>query len=337
MDSSSGATGYRVTIGLSPFTGEVLDNVTFATNSTFVIDFEANRTFFVTIVPFNSAGDAIGCGQESFSTILGCGPFFDAVTGELVIINPEIDFPDLFSLCTNELPFTLNSTDTAEGYRWFQLDQFGNETLLAEGTEVNITEEGDYRYEAFNTASQNGAIIECLSSQFFSVVSSGIATITNIGAQPLNGVLRLTIEAQGDGDYEYALDNINGPYQDSNVFNDVLPGKHTVYVRDKNGCGIAEQVIEQDLTLEGFPKFFTPNGDGVNDFWQYIPPPTFGDVNVASIIIFDRYGKFLLQIDPLSQGWDGTFNGSPLPSADYWFKATDDSNNQVTGHFALKR
>ncbi len=332
-----GADGYRVTIGFSPFTSEVLDNVVFTSSSTFVIDFEANRTFFITIVPFNSAGEAIGCGQENFSTILGCGPFFDSVTGELITINPEIDFPDLFSLCTNELPFTVSSTDTAEEYRWFEVDQFGNETLLGTGTSLDITQVGDYRYEAFNTASQNGAIIECPSSQLFSVVSSSIATITNIGVQPLNGVLRFTVSVDGEGDYEYAIDNINGPYQDSNVFNDVLPGRHTVFVRDKNGCGVVEQVIEQDLTLEGFPKFFTPNGDGVNDFWQFIPPPTFTEINVANISIFDRYGKFLLQIDPLSQGWDGTFNGSPLPSADYWFKATDDSNNAVTGHFALKR
>ena len=55
------ATGYRVTIGSSPTSADVLDNATFFTNSTFVLDFESNQTFFIRIVPFNASGDAIGC------------------------------------------------------------------------------------------------------------------------------------------------------------------------------------------------------------------------------------------------------------------------------------
>ena len=112
---------------------------------------------------------------------------------------------------------------------------------------------------------------------------------------------------------------------------------HTVYVRDKNGCGIAEETITQDLTLEGFPKFFTPNGDGINDFWQFIPPPSFLENPLVVIHIFDRYGKLLVQLDPLSAGWDGRFNGSPLPASDYWFRARDLNSREISGHFSLKR
>ena len=50
-----------------------------------------------------------------------------------------------------------------------------------------------------------------------------------------------------------------------NVFGGLASGSYTVYVRDKNGCGIVEESIVQDLTLEGFPNFFSPNGDGIND------------------------------------------------------------------------
>ena len=143
--------------------------------------------------------------------------------------------------------------------------------------------------------------------------------------------------AEGAGDYEYSLNNINGPYQDSNIFNSVSQGSYTVFVRDKNGCGIVQEEVVQDLTLEGFPKFFTPNGDGVNDFWQFIPPQGGGDLNLDVITIFDRYGKFLVQIAPDSRGWDGNYNGQPLPSTDYWFRATTTENQSVEGHFSLKR
>ncbi|MEP0132203.1 MAG: T9SS type B sorting domain-containing protein [Eudoraea sp.] len=331
------AEGYRVTIGSSPFTAEVLDNVIFTTNSTFVIDFEPNLTFFVTIIPFNAAGNAIDCTQESFSTIIGCGPYFDSVTGELIIINPEISFPDTFSICEDELPFLVSSTDTAEGFRWFQIDQFGNETLISSTSNATLTETGEYRYEAYNTVVQASGTVECPSSQIFNLISSELATINSVVIATLETGIRITVEVSGIGDYEYALNDINGPYQDSNVFNNIPAGSYTVYVRDKNGCGIAQESIEQDLTLEGFPKFFTPNGDGVNDFWQFIPTPFTGELSIEVIQIFDRYGTLLAQIEPASNGWDGSFNGRPLPSTDYWFKAISESSGQIQGHFALKR
>ena len=333
----AGAEGYKVTIGNSPFTAEILDNVRFFTNSTFVIDFEPNRTFFITIVPFNAAGDAIGCTRESFSTIVGCGPYFDSVTGELVIINPEISFPDTISFCEDELPFIVSSSDIAEGFRWFQIDQFGNESLISETSEATLEETGDYRYEAYNTVVQANGFIECPTSQIFKVLSSEIATINSVNISEQGEDIRITVDASGIGDYEYALGDINGPYQESNVFDNVPAGSYTVYVRDKNGCGIAEERVEQDLTLEGFPKFFTPNGDGVNDFWQYIPTVLTDEININIIHIFDRYGRLLAQIEPTSNGWDGNFNGLPLPSNDYWFRAISDSSGQIQGHFTLKR
>ncbi|WP_165769943.1 T9SS type B sorting domain-containing protein [Flagellimonas pacifica] len=331
------ATGYRVTIGSSPETADILDNASFATNSTFVLDFEANRTFFITIVPYNAAGNALSCGQESFSTILGCGPYLDLATGETVTLNPEIDFPETLSLCQNETPFIVTSNDVADGYRWYKVDQFGNETLLSETIEVALTENGTYKYEAYNLIPQSGGSLECPSTREFNVVSSEIASIDDLLTSENTFGLEVTVNASGNGDYEFAIDTIDGPYQNSNIFNAVAPGTHTFYVRDKNGCGIAEKKFVQDLTVEGFPKFFTPNGDNVNDFWQFIQPRSGAEIVLQSIRIFDRYGKFLKEITQNSQGWDGNFAGQPLPSGDYWYKALDITNREILGHFSLKR
>ncbi len=62
-----------------------------------------------------------------------------------------------------------------------------------------------------------------------------------------------------------------------------------------------------------------------------------GEITIDIIHIFDRYGRLLAQIEPSSNGWDGNFNGRPLPSNDYWFRAISDSSGQIQGHFALKR
>ncbi|WP_281542710.1 T9SS type B sorting domain-containing protein [Maribacter aestuarii] len=331
------ATGYRVTIGTSPLLSDILDEGVFTNNSTFVLDFEPNRTFFITITPFNAAGDAIGCVQESFSTILGCGPYFDAVTGELTTLNPEIDFPDEIGICLNEDSTTITATDVAEGYRWFRLGPGNSETLISSTAEVNLSEPGQYIYEAYNTVSQSGGTVECPTSKEFTVVVSESPTIDNIRVSEEVSGIRIETVVSGVGSYEYALDDISGPYQDSNVFRNIARGTHTVYVRDKNGCGIDEETVVQDLTLEGFPKFFTPNGDGVNDYWQFIPPVATGEINVLIIQIFDRYGKFLAQVEPTSQGWSGRLNGRLLPASDYWFRAISTDNKEIKGYFSLKR
>ncbi|MBT8302708.1 MAG: T9SS type B sorting domain-containing protein [Maribacter sp.] len=331
------ATGYRVTIGNSPFTSEIVDNVIFFTNSTFVINFEPNRTFFITIVPFNAAGDAIGCTQESFSTILGCGPYFDSATGELISLNPEINFPDVISVCGTDESTTVTSTDSADGFYWYKIDSFGNETLISSSSQVTFTESGDYRYEAYNTITQSGNSIECPTSKNFRVEISEVAIINSVDISQNLGDLSVVINVQGIGDYEFAVNNSDGPYQESNVFNAVPAGLVTVFVRDKNGCGITEKTVEQDLTVEGFPKFFTPNGDGVNDFWQFIPPLNTTNTNLNTIFIFDRYGSLLAQIDPSSLGWNGDFNGRPVPASDYWFRAITKDSKELKGHFALKR
>jgi hypothetical protein len=44
----------------------------------------------------------------------------------------------------------------------------------------------------------------------------------------------------------------------------IFSGAYTVYVRDKNGCGI----VTDKVYLLMYPKFFTPNGDGYNDTWS---------------------------------------------------------------------
>ena len=55
------------------------------------------------------------------------------------------------------------------------------------------------------------------------------------------------------------------------------------------------------------------------------------------IYIFDRYGKLLKQINPTGIGWDGTYNGNPLPSSDYWFEVERSNGKTYRGHFTLKR
>jgi len=137
--------------------------------------------------------------------------------------------------------------------------------------------------------------------------------------------------------FEYALDE--GPYQDSNIFLDIAPGDHTVWVRVKDQVGNTACPATLVITVLNYPKYFTPNGDGYNDTWNI---PALKNQPKSKIYIFDRQGKLLKQISPAGAGWDGTLNGKPLPSTDYWFRVEYIEPNtglqkEATGHFTLKR
>lgn len=331
------ASGYKVSIGSSATENNVLDNVVFTANSTPVVDFEPNQTFFATVIPFNSAGSAIGCKRTSFTTIPGCDVFVEGGTGERISLAPEIDFPEMIYVCQNETPLTVTSNDAADGYRWFKVKSDSTEELLSTSSEVLLSEPGTYRYEAYNTIQQAENIFECESFRNFTVILSEIAIIPKLEVTKENELLQITVRTEGMSDYIYALDSLEGPYQSSNIFENISIAVHTVYVQDKNGCGVASETFEPDLSLIGFPKFFTPNGDGVNDFWQFLAPTKTGGSTVQSIFIFDRYGNLLAQINPDGPGWNGTFDGRPMPASSYWFKSNDIKNKEIVGYFALKR
>lgn len=140
----------------------------------------------------------------------------------------------------------------------------------------------------------------------------------------------------GIGDYEFALDDINGPYQDAPFFDRVGAGSHTLYVKDKNKCGIDELGV----FILGFPKYFTPNNDSENDTWQ-IKGLGLDFTNNSYVSIYDRYGKLIKQLPAKNGEWDGTFNGTNLSTSDYWFVANlvKVTGETIThrGHFSLVR
>jgi len=196
---------------------------------------------------------------------------------------------------------------------------------------IDVTQNGTYTVTVTN--SQNG--VSCSESKAISVVVSSPPVITDIEIEDLQEENIITVITEDTGNLEYQLDN--GPYQSSPVFEGVLAGEHTIAVNDKRGCG----VVSQQIVVVGFPKFFTPNGDGMNDNSLVL-----GVTNLENplVSIYDRFGKLLVQLAGNSQGWDGTLDGTLMPSDDYWFKLTYTGENgllneakYVNNHFSLKR
>ncbi|MDO6605560.1 T9SS type B sorting domain-containing protein, partial [Arenibacter palladensis] len=111
---------------------------------------------------------------------------------------------------------------------------------------------------------------------------------------------------------------------------------HTVRVVDENGCEAIAEIFMEFIDIE-IPNFFTPDGDGQNDFWK--PRNQEGFPKILTII-FDRYGREVYRMGLNDQGWDGMYHNTELPTGDYWYiiklKGEED-DREFVGHFTLYR
>ncbi len=158
------------------------------------------------------------------------------------------------------------------------------------------------------------------------LVDNNTITVVTITA---NEVLTATKDFYN---FEYSLDLPNGPFQNSTFFENVSPGFHSIYINDRNGCGI----VKQDIAVLGAPKFFTPNQDGYNDTWNLVGVDKATNA-YSTIYIYDRFGRLLKQISGLGTGWDGKLNGQSQPADDYWYVIELQNGRIAKGNFSLKR
>ncbi|MEO0333765.1 MAG: gliding motility-associated C-terminal domain-containing protein, partial [Bacteroidota bacterium] len=70
-----------------------------------------------------------------------------------------------------------------------------------------------------------------------------------------------------------------------------------------------------DIPLE-IPSAFTPNGDGINDYWELPNAGIFSSVQVA---IYDRFGNSIFESPSYQNDWDGTHRGRELPAGSYYY------------------
>ncbi|WP_420603882.1 T9SS type B sorting domain-containing protein [Flagellimonas sp.] len=137
----------------------------------------------------------------------------------------------------------------------------------------------------------------------------------------------LTIITKNSGNFEYSLNGFI--FQNSPQFENLSGGVYIAYIREKGHCGI----VQFPFVHLVIPKFFTPNGDNINDSFKPEGVELFTDFEIQ---IFDRTSKLIAQSKSKDYTWNGTYNGRPLPASDYWYILKVDEN-LFKGHFALKR
>ena len=270
-----------------------------------------------------------------------------------IIVNPvpEIDILDRYVICLNKddqvvnpvtqpfLPIPPIDTQLSAviyDFQWYkgsidEVDFDPNTFIIPGATSATFSPSSEGTYTVLATNRVSGCRIPASTE----VVSSYPPESINITLlSPIfSDNNRLEVNVIGAGTYEYRVDF--GTWQSEVLFENVSIGEHIIYVRDRLNCN---EIAQREIVI-GYPKFFTPNGDGFHDTWNIAGMTVRSN---AKIYIFDRYGKLLKQISPTGEGWDGIYNGAQLPSSDYWFVL--DYNDSVTGkinqfraHFTLKR
>ncbi len=236
-----------------------------------------------------------------------------------VTINP-LPLPpvnDFYVICDEFIDISASTGEPGETYLWST-----GETTPS----IRVNTPGTYFVTLVSPNSCTSFRAQILVRQ------SSTAQIDFIASTNFDNPNTIAVNVNGIGDYLYILDN--GTPQRSNIFTNVRAGYHDVQVIDINGCAATPP---QRVLIIDYPRFFTPNADGYNDFWQVDDIDTFEN---AIFYIFDRYGKLLKTFGKDSPGWDGTYIGNPMPSSDYWFTLEiKDSRGDynVKGHFSLKR
>jgi gliding motility-associated-like protein len=255
------------------------------------------------------------------------------------VVNPlplfeRADNTSIVCLNLDPIPIGVKASDNRSyTYTWTRNGTAFPTNVSGVDSTILIGLGGEYEVTAKTTDGTN-----CTKSLKFTINESKIATVLrkDIVVKDLtkdnNNTITILTETLGIGDYEYAIDDSTGPYQDEPLFEKVRPGIHTIYVRDKNDCGIAK--IE--VSVIGFKKFFTPNGDGYHDKWKILGIRADFQAK-TKVYIFDRYGKLIKELDPLTDGWDGNFNGRPMPASDYWFRINLEDGREFKSHFSLIR
>lgn len=168
-----------------------------------------------------------------------------------------------------------------------------------------------------------------------------------VGSTPLvvsDSVTGETCHGKKDGSIDISVSGGVSPYSfkwsdeaTSEDLNNISAGEYSLTVTDANGCPLKDSItvgiLEEDGCLD-IPSGFTPNGDGKNDTWKIRGIGNFPDISVE---IYNRWGSVVFSSKGYSQAWDGTNNGSELPSAAYYYLITLGDGTTKTGSVTIVR
>ncbi|MCI4667409.1 MAG: gliding motility-associated C-terminal domain-containing protein [Bacteroidia bacterium] len=250
----------------------------------------------------------------------------------------ELIFDDT-SCMGNDVEFEVFTNEEGLSYHW-------NEALRDLGNGIwsfdNI--QADLELEVFGIDSMGcqsnvaRGKIEVLRPEEVSIsISSENLTLPNalLNGKAISNWPHLSYEWQmGDGK-NYSGDHISHLYEREGIF------KLGLKIRLEGVCEIEKEQVEITVERGNLPRpanAFSPNNDGINDYWTYNGPLS----GQTEIHIFNRWGKEVYQSSGSKISWDGkSLSSSPQPSGVYVYKLliinSNGTSKEITGSISLIR
>ncbi|MEE9349602.1 MAG: T9SS type B sorting domain-containing protein [Flavobacteriaceae bacterium] len=272
---------------------------------------------------------------------LGEGLYIDLVVDQLPLANPVKNLKGCNYEHNGTFPFDTSSIENEllQGQTNVTISYFDENNVLIDPLPNPFTTSQQVitaRITNSITNDPDGACYDETRIRFFVNEPNTpiIETITIFDNQENNTA---SVLVSGTSEYEYSLNDID--YELANelhghIFQNLTEGIHTVYVQDARGCS---PKIQKDFIVIRFPKFITPNHDGINDSFSIYGADAY---NTTTLKIYDRFGKRIANLTN-NASWNGYYLDNIANETDYWFVATfTDSlgkEYERKGHFTLKR
>ena len=174
-------------------------------------------------------------------------------------------------------------------------------------------------------------------SQQINVQETPVIKVDSVFTILQGGQINFNATAPGEG-FTYKWSPSTG-LSNPDILNPVAsPSDNTQYmltVTTADNCSAIAHVTVNVLLNIVVPNAFTPNGDGINDFWEIQHLDSYPNCTVQ---IFNRYGEKLYYSVGYPIPWDGKYKGSNLPSGTYYY-IIDPKNGRkpVSGFVAIIR
>lgn len=316
------AIGYEVTVGTSLFENDIVEQTIYTENFTEELILPPNTTIYVIVIPFSNTQFAVGCEFLKFTTSdcnYSINPLSEVSLCYSVDAQNEflVDFEKVKTeLLGEQENLTISYFDEEDNsivLEDLQPDVANNQYMVLARIEDELSCAKEVEF-----ALTFVEIVEATSLDEVVACKSFVLPELNQGNAYFSESGELLMAGTSITQSQTVLIRVeNSSCSEENRF--------TITI-DPNSCNRLEAGTD-------YPNYFTPNGDGINDVWNMSKSI---DIVVSSILIHDRYGNLISQISIDDIGWDGTFQGSPLPASDYWF-VVQTENKPITGHFSLRR
>jgi gliding motility-associated-like protein len=157
--------------------------------------------------------------------------------------------------------------------------------------------------------------------RIFSVLGKVLANVTPSTTITLGSSIQLNADSEVYYWWKPNDGSLNNPNINDPIATPTESTLYTVYGYDVNGCldsAYVDILVDSSMD-EGLPEAFTPNGDGLNDFFKPIGQKF---QRLVDFRIYNRWGQQVFYSNNFNQGWDGTFNGVPQEMGVYFYSIT---------------